>query len=70
MKVENKKITLKAKRDYSSKSTKGSKKKPNTMQNILPPQLAVYEKINYKKSIGIRRVEQNQVDKQNSKNIN
>lgn len=40
------------------------------MQNILPPQLAVYEKINYKKSIGIRRVEQNQVDKQNSKNIN
>ncbi len=34
-------------------ASRNSKKKNN--QNLLPPQLAVYEKINYKKAIRIEK---------------
>lgn len=34
---------------------KNSKKSSSHNQNLLPPQLAVYEKINYKKAIRIEK---------------
>lgn len=36
-------------------AAKNSKKKSSNNQNLLPPQLAVYEKINYKKATRIEK---------------
>lgn len=36
-------------------SSKNSKKTSQNNKNLLPPQLAVYEKINYKKTIRVEK---------------